>query len=159
MATPYLIQRLKRNRTDGQLSNLRFGEIWTLDYMGNAEYEFGAFPRFLREMNAATLQDFSFNINGIKVFGVYDTSKFASKNEVENVLQNLADGKYRLKNSAMFPNTSQYNKDITGWADIENNLFWTTESMAKSIVKCIANSIVYMENEKKRKEEEKKNNA
>lgn len=139
----YLVQRLQRKPTEGSVRNYRFGELFELDYMCSAEFEFGAFPKFLRRMHAATLESFTLTINGIKVFGVYDTANFANVGEVAEVLQSIADGKRRLKEYADFPTSKRRKTDA--WAAIDSGIIWSTENISEAIKSVIANSFAYME--------------
>lgn len=146
---PYLIQRLTRNKVEGPLKQYRFGQVWSLDYMGSAEFEFGAFPKFLRRMKAAATWPFTANINGVRVYGIYDPTSYPTEDMVVAVLQDIADGKTRHKEMPSFPATASYFKNVSGWADIANGLFWSTENMNYAIVQIIENSVEYMDEQAK----------
>lgn len=152
---PWLIQRLKRQTTDKPLAECRFGEVWGLDYMGSAEYEFGAFARFLRRMAAASLVKFSATVEGVKVFGVYDPTAYGTTENVVDILTAIAKREVRHKESPGFPRENYTYLDrnrkkaylyekVSGWADIENGLFWTTESMSDAVLAMFQNSLKYM---------------
>lgn len=143
----YLVQRLRRMPTTGPLSELRFGEVFQLDYMGSAEFEFGAFGKFMRRMNDAPLESFKLEVNGTKVFGVFDSSNFESVKDVTAVLQSIADGKHRLKERADFPSTAQFRK-TDAWAAIDSGIFWATENMSGVVKRLFANSVAYMDTPK-----------
>lgn len=51
-STPYLIQRGLINRPLGQHTDLPLSHAVRLDYMGSAEFEYGALPRSLRKMES-----------------------------------------------------------------------------------------------------------
>lgn len=146
MSEPYLIQRLERKSIIGKIIEHRFGEIFALDYMGSAEFEFGAFPKFLRAMHAADLKPFKAFVNGVEYFGVFDPKYYADETAVSKMLNDLASGKFRLKEGANFPNNPEYKYTKTdAWADILNNIFWSKENLSASIVQAIANSVAYMD--------------
>lgn len=140
----YLVQRLKRKNVNGPLSEYRFGEVFDLDYMGSAEFEFGAFPEFLRRMNKSLLGKFSATINGTKVFGVYDMSSFDSEAEVVATLQGIADRKIHLKEYSDFPPTATYTK-TSAWAAIDSGIFWSIENISDGVKTLFANSVAYMD--------------
>ena len=50
MKQPYLIQRGKAQRYPNPTKPMHISNTIDLDYMGNAEYEFGAMPKSLRDM-------------------------------------------------------------------------------------------------------------
>lgn len=147
MPTPYLIQRLIRAQVDDSLKSHRFGEVWRLDYMGSAEFEFGAFAEFIRHMDSSDLQAFTATIGGKKVFGVCIAGIFKSDDELHQYLNSIAKGTVRLKESAQFPPSKEWHA-ATAWADIENGVFWSFENMNLSIVNMFANSVAYMDSQK-----------
>lgn len=149
MNTPYLIQRLIRTKLTGPLQQYRFGEVFKLDYMGNAEFEFGAFPDFMRRMNGAELISFKLEINGRKVFGVADSSAYENQDVIKEVLQNIADQKYRLKCSSYFPPEEPWQEKVNAWADIGNGMFWSFENINSTVLTLFKNSVEYMNSQKK----------
>lgn len=151
MPSPYLIQRLTRESITGKVAEHRFGEIFSLDYMGSAEFEFGAFGEFMRNMHKADLQPFKTSVNGVEYFGVFDPKYYATAEEVSAMLQNLADGKYRLKERADFPSEPTRWHRTDAWADIRDNVFWSKENLSSSIVQVFANSVAYMDEAKAKK--------
>lgn len=52
VVNPYLVQRGKIERPLGSFRGFRFSKAVDLDYMGSAEFEFGALPSALRKMQA-----------------------------------------------------------------------------------------------------------
>ena len=147
---PYLIQRLFRKPTEGKIANLRFGEIFRLDYMGSAEFEFGAFAQFLREMNSHELDSFTIKMQGVKYFGVCSTDPIYNHSEssIHDMLERLAEGKIRTKESAYFP-TSRFTQ-VDAWAAIDKGIFWSRENLNSSIVTAIANSVKYMDEQREK---------
>lgn len=155
-SNPYLIQRLVRKNVSGHVAKLRFGEVFTLEYMGSAEYEFGAFPKYLRAMNAAAesglLVGLSCTIGGRKVFAVYDSSQYeGGTNEVAELLDGIAKKKFKHKESTYFTpdRPLRANDDTVAWADISNNsLFWSYENLNTSIIESFKNSVKFMDEQK-----------
>lgn len=121
----YLIQRGKffdREYKKG------IDSIVELDYMGAAEFEFGALPKSLGNMrekiNYYIYFDISIGLNVISVFCHKD-----KKDEVRDYLNELADNKMRLHERSDFDNyihpSKYYQSKVNFWWDIENDLmFW-----------------------------------
>lgn len=151
---PYLVQRLKpkRERPAGSLDNLRFGEVFELDYMGAAEYEFGAFPKFLRRMASALLGRVTVTLkDGTKVFAVYDMASYTGDAQVAEVLNDIADKKTRHKCGPDFPPrvpTAKWDSGTVAWAELDHGLFWSLENMSVGVSKLFANSVKYMDAQK-----------
>lgn len=159
---PYLIQRLNRKPTNGSIADHRFGEIWELDYMGAAEYEFGAFPKMLVSLaeNLKELRTFHLDVDvtgshwrdkdkrtgKTRVFGFYD-STMATDREVMDAITKIAADKIRLKMPA-----NMSDGRVTGWVDIVNHFFWSTENMSMSIVHSIKRSSDYILEQRKKSE-------
>jgi len=47
MKTPYLIQRMKRKKNSPKYSSV--DDLYSMDYMGSSEFEWGALPKSLKE--------------------------------------------------------------------------------------------------------------
>lgn len=172
---PWLIQRLKKPFGDGRDLGARifaFGcglrdgglskeamnilqEIFTFDYMGSAEFEFGAVPDALRSMvtSIADLSTSSFEIDqgdiivekweskhfqkpvkGMKKT-VYLLAKKSHHGPAEKYIRLLCDvTPPRLKEHPMFRNTllepsdpkEDWRKETQGWLDLNNCLFFFT---------------------------------
>ena len=130
MKTPYLVQR-------GEIKNpivsgiARISEAVNLDYMGSAEFEFGALPRSLRALQAVQGSLVIRKVPGIKsgesqlrVISAYTEDEFK---EYTGYLLQLREDKIRLKENSRFAAdypVSQYsNADF--WWDIQNHVMWS----------------------------------
>lgn len=139
---------------DGDLRpGLRFGEAFGLEYMGAAEYEFGAFTRFLRA--AHECRDDLVEAKVVIAYGddgqltctvtcFYDPQA-QSWSHIEKQLTMLAQGKLHTKRRANFPaadprppaSVKGRRKSVEppprpttcGWVEIGQNVFWTTSEI------------------------------
>ena len=152
--TPYLIQRgkIKHPMVDG-----RFSEAVDLDYMGSAEFEFGALPKSLR-----ALQSLMDSISVTTEPRITDESgaslrvlhTFTSE-EYEQYLVHLfamRDGKLRTKESTWFDKDhSKHFKTLQCdlWWDIGNHVMWTFDKrFAKRLSDHLVASWKYMDEQK-----------
>ena len=124
--TPYLIQRGKFANRDHKKG---IDSILSFDYMGSAEFEWGALPDSLDDIRA-NIKDYScidvvINSKTITVF-----CKESQKEDVSNYLDELSQGKHRLKEYSDFDNIIYPNEKylIRGntefWWDINNHFMW-----------------------------------
>ncbi len=120
----YLIQRGKFENRDFKKG---IDSIISLDYMGAAEFEFGAIPESLakirKSVNEYVYLDVPVKDKVITVF-----CKESQKSEVKTYLMSLADNNMLLKSYSDFNNYIKptYSKSSTDfWWDLENHLmFW-----------------------------------
>ncbi|AYG47731.1 hypothetical protein DV532_25920 (plasmid) [Pseudomonas sp. Leaf58] len=145
------VQRLRLADADRR-PGLRFGEAFSLEYMGAAEYEFGAFARFLRTANDC--RDHLVEAKAVIAYGddqvictvtcFYDpqTQSWA---HIEKQLTLLAQGKLHTKCGAHFPAADTRSlapvkgrrkaaehpprPTTCGWVEIGQNVFWTTSEI------------------------------
>lgn len=176
---PYLVQRLQKPfpKNEGQskmmeaLSNaFSFGgglvngglskeamallkDIWRYDYMGSAEFEFGAVPESLKHI-AENIKDYV--ADRVEVTGkyhsykqerdlvvkapVYFLCKRADVTDVCTWIDKFADdnSKYHTKESVNLSGSIcqiDYAKDNVGWHDIDNHfLFFTDKVMFENFI-------------------------
>lgn len=132
----YLVQRAEIIDRDYKKG---IDSIISLDYMGAAEYEFGAIPDSLMAIRA-NIPDYTYMdipMNG-KVITVFCNVK--DRLEVSQYLKDLANRKFYTKNGSYFNqciNPSQHDKEwqakhplrINFWWDLENHLmFWVKDN-------------------------------
>jgi hypothetical protein len=146
---PYLIQRLSlRGGHDPEvkLDTLRFGELFSMDYMGAAEFEFGAMAKNLREFHAqdAEIDHFSFKHNERWYYGFYNSAKFDLTEVIEKLKKLDTKGMYQ-KEHADFP----YKKGntVSAWFDIRNQVFFGIHNLYETFRTVIGNSITYMDSQ------------
>ena len=179
MNNPYLIQRLKKpfeietNLTKfanafsfgGGLKNGGLGEeafnlikkIWRYDYMGSAEFEWGAVPKSLSRIYSNRL-DYTSGEKIVKAYAtdyrgakwkpiskestVFYICKKADKEQVVDCLAKLATDKnfYRTK-EAVCLNTSVcgMTSDIVGWHDLDNDFLFFTDNQMYEQTKSLFN--------------------
>ena len=122
--TPYLIQRAKFQDN----SNAKgIDSILSFDYMGSAEFEFGALPQSLKRIRKNisdyVLSEYLLNDKKINIF-----CKEKEKAEIYIILTGLSDNKYRLKEYCDLQDWIYFNPNILKsdfWWDIENDyMFW-----------------------------------
>lgn len=159
---PYLLQRAKAQEFK---PDLKTGDYLKFDYMGSAEFEFGAIPRFQRNINdkLSKLRPFKVPIaDGTELWilcevdQAYDYSK---------MIEDLYAGKLRTKESTGFnrkevlyvgkKRTALYDQphapfsnDV--WFDLDNELIIArNEQTLLNLKQTIANSVRYMDEQQK----------
>ena len=131
MTTPYLIQRAKFIKDDEYSANRKgIDKLLGFDYMGSAEFEFGALPASLKRIRAEIKDyvqfQYSFKKHPAKVVTVH--CKKEEQDAVCEILEQLALDKIRLKERCDLPKfisdeTNSWDNDF--WWDIDNDfMFW-----------------------------------
>lgn len=121
---PYLIQRAKFNY-DPYRNGI--DSILSFDYMGSAEFEFGALPQSLKRIRnkITNYHQYEFTLNEKKISVFCDNKDYT---EICNIIKNLADNKYRLKEYCDFQHYIYFTPHMLRsdfWWDIENDyMFW-----------------------------------
>lgn len=114
--------------------------IFSFDYMGAAEFEFGAVPKSLSNIanNIKNYCQHKITINGKNIFIFCKT---ADTKEVEQTLTDMYDDEYkfglkeypRLKDSL---GEGKFAKDTIGWLELDNDFFFFKDQDAfKNVVK------------------------
>ena len=122
--------------------------IFAFDYMGAAEFEFGAVPKALGSLaeNPKTLVADAFTIRLADVAGGYrETTKPApdaeatvyvlcrkrERDAVEACVRTLAAKDYTLKEATRLPSTlrpsSEYDGETVGWLELDNGFMFFTD--------------------------------
>ena len=116
--TPYLIQRAKF-KNPIEANEIGIDRIIQLDYMGSAEFEFGALPKSLKRIraNADNYTHFRYAFSTGKVVTVF--CKKEDRKKMGEILENLVAKKIRLKE---FCDLDNYVNDEV--AVFRNNDFW-----------------------------------
>ena len=124
---PYLIQRAKFQDNPNRKG---IDSILDFDYMGSAEFEFGALPQSLKRIreNMSNYCISSFDINNKKISIFYDNKLIESPKELSEIIEGLADNKFCLKEYCDFQHFIYFNPLMLKcdfWWDIENDyMFW-----------------------------------
>jgi hypothetical protein len=131
MKKPYLIQRAKFIKEDEYSANRKgIDKLLGFDYMGSAEFEFGALPKSLKRIRA-DIKDYvqfqySFKKHPAKVVTVM--CKKDEQDEVCEILEQLVLNEIRLKERCdlskfISGKTDSWDNDF--WWDIDNDfMFW-----------------------------------
>lgn len=166
MRKPYLIQRMsKRNRDAVKIEEgTSFDGYLSLDYMGSAEFEFGALPASLKRLTKSIEKREIYTFEDIKNYEnkklVIIASSEAEANKYKEFIIELMKSEYgiRLKErtDVFFHNTDEflkekgvnleggyfkYRRDTDSWWDIENDIiFCFGKDYARNIFKAIINT-------------------
>ena len=156
METPYLVQRceIRRPLVEGRIS-----EALGLDYMGSAEFEFGAVPKSLRalqrdvdKIKLSVDPRITDNDRSLRVLHAFDEVEFE---QYFKHLQTMRANKLRLKEATRFEAGREPSKysvcDV--WWDIENHVFWSFDKIFMNrITDCLVASWKYMDEQKAKKD-------
>jgi hypothetical protein len=150
MKTPYLIQRATINRP---LVKGRLSEAVDLDYMGSAEFEFGALPRSLRAMQAKvdsvklTVDNrITDNERSLRVLHTFNETEFE---EYFKFILRMRGDDLRLKECSRFEANRNWAADTDLWWDIENHVFWSFDKIFMNrLGDCLVASWKYMDSPK-----------
>lgn len=159
---PWLIQRCSVKAPFD--SNLKTGDYLKLDYMGSAEFEFGAIPKFQREIHPKLdrLHIFEYtHHDGVKL---YFWCELEQKDAYTAVVQKLMSKSIRLKESMHldFKETLYVGKNrkpmydqphapftTTVWFDLTNNLVIARDrQVLHNLLTTIPNSVRFMDQQK-----------
>lgn len=155
MNSTYLIQRL--NKPQNFINPFSFGVgfkngglsdkaaeiikgIWSFDYMGSAEFEFGAIPKSLREISIYSHENKA-EIGEIRLQKpVFYFCKGDIKEDTEKIIRELAKDKLWLKQPSFFSEVlnnenPQYYR-TKGWLELDNNfMFFVDKEMYEKTLK------------------------
>lgn len=147
----YLVQRGTINRPIAEYRGQRISQAVDFDYMGSAEFEFGALPKSLRAIEAntdrATLRvvpEIKSGASSLRVFSVMSDKEFAEY--LPKLIDLRAGKKTHTKEYTAFnaDYTSEYSKTDFWW-DIENHtMFSFDKHFMNSIIDCVGASLTYM---------------
>ena len=132
MKTPYLIQRMKL--IDHNVENPSIDKLYSMDYMGSAEFEFGALPKSLKQFtkNHKLLRFHSCDLKNFKGNHLVLIGLIGDIEEYEQYIPGLIDRSIRLKEWTNLDNAvsgkihghKQYDPKIhpSAWWDIRNHV-------------------------------------
>lgn len=143
MEQPYLIQRGRLRDISSPITGI--DQIVAFDYMGSAEFEFGALPKSLKKFTivADNLKIYETEIEDYKKEKIYIISSGNSDfGKINNFILQISLNKYRLKEySRLFESLNNLSNDymyIDFWWDIENNyMFVIGKENAENVKKAI----------------------
>ena len=144
MNRPYLIQRMRITDATGS-----FDDTLNLDYMGSAEFEFGALPASLKRI---TKKCNNLKVNSFKKIKKYNgqslcivATELDAKEYFEQYIKDLVNNNIKLKEVSRLKDEingcgSEYLR-VDAWWDIENDvIFVFGKKNAKRIQKTIQNT-------------------
>lgn len=154
--TPYLIQRARIKPNPSHKKKI--SENIETDYMGSAEFEFGALPRSLCAIHADLKLYHTIQVNDItneqgNPLIVWSKIPFENIPEYVGYLKQLRAGKLYLKESSYFnadhsKNFPTLNK-TNFWWDIDNNVMFSFDpAIMKVLADSVRVSIAYMDEQK-----------
>ncbi len=151
MEQPYLIQRGVIRRP---INTDCISDLIALDYMGSAEFEFGALPRSLRALRELSAQGLvqvrkvesiqDSEGRHLRVLSGYHDSEF---DIYVGWLTQLRANQLRTKETTRFASNYQHSRFSTAdiWWDVVNHTFWTFDKVvAKKLPEALAGSWVKM---------------
>lgn len=150
MKTPHLIQRCEIKRPLSDYRGKRFSEAVSLDYMGSAEFEFGALPKSLRAMSehGCTLYTVPAITEGdvsLKVLCTFDDAGLAEYTKYLQRMRNEKLGRLNTKESVQFDPAHRRYSNTDLWWDIDNNVMWSFDkAFMNSLHVNLAASLKYM---------------
>lgn len=109
--------------------------IFSFDYMGSAEFKFGAIPKCFQEI-ARKISEYIAWECVIENKPIHIISKKEDKKEIKTLLNLLAKGKVHLKDSSHFEwalGIDKYMKrecDTIGWLELDNNFIFFIDKTA-----------------------------
>ena len=149
MRSMYIIQRCEYKGKDKTVGTSIVSDFYPQDYMGSAEFEFGAKPSSLRKMyeEAKSYDIFKIFLLGQTVW------VWGNPTNAEDITKQLGDyitDKKRLKEYISLPEIlkgekKSYQRDDFWW-DLENHfVFSLDEKAVRDFQLCLVNSIIHMD--------------
>lgn len=141
MKQPYLIQRGKFKSVKGPVTGIDM--LIDLDYMGSAEFEFGALLKSLKKMckEADLFEVYPTGFCRIDKLGLFIICKSVDKDTVMGYIEKLTLNMYRLKEISYLPEALVPERDYQRfdfWWDIDNQyMFCLGKKNAKNVIKAI----------------------
>lgn len=131
--TPYLIQRGEQ-RVVPDTTRKGIDQLIKFDYMGSAEFEFGALGDSLKAIRNNDPSEYECRNVRVKDVKNKMVTVFAKKSQIDEIIESinhLADNKYHLKGYSNFPEwfngKLRQSEKCDFWWDIENHfMFWVT---------------------------------
>lgn len=127
------IQRMKFKKAQ-DFNKKGIDQILSLDYMGAAEYEFGALPESLKRIRARLkeYEYFDHPVSTSKILTVFTKKSILEKTETMAIITSLVSGEARTKGySGVYDwaNPSEFNSYTPeAWWDIDNDFFFWTKN-------------------------------
>jgi len=150
----YLVQRMNAKEVDNSEKTPSMDQLWSMDYMGSAEFEFGALPKSLKrvcrrldEYQTYTLKEFKRpdTDEAVRVFCLPE-----QLDEITEGIRGLLESEYpklRMKEHARFYSNFHGTEDeyfrTEAWWEIESDFFFTVgKKHMKNIQKALKNTAI-----------------
>lgn len=158
--TPYLIQRAEINRPLAP-ATVRLSQAVNFDYMGSAEFEFGALPQSFRRIEAMadawkcrTVPEIMEGEMALRVWSAFTDEEFEEYKGYLLRLRNPGKDSIRTKEGTRFEagreKSTYSNTDF--WWDIDNDvMFGFDKTFMNRVGDYVANSLIYMNEQKAKK--------
>ena len=158
--TPYLIQRAEIDRPLAP-ATVRLSQAVDFDYMGSAEFEFGALPQSFRRIEAVAdswkcrlVPEIMEGEIALRVWSAFTDEEFEEYKGYLLRLRNPGSNPIRTKEGVRFQEgetrTRYSNTDF--WWDIDNDaMFGFDKTFMKRVGDYVANSLIYMNEQKAKK--------
>jgi hypothetical protein len=131
MYTPYLIQR-GTIQMPYAAADARLSEAVHLDYMGSAEFEFGALPQLLRALQKGTrrIGDVPTILeNGAPLKALHIFTSNNDRAQYADYLLEMRGNQIRLKEWSDFDPSSRFRHTKTNfWWDVVNSVMWSFDA-------------------------------
>lgn len=131
LSTPYLIQRAKFKDNPNRVG---IDGILEFDYMGSAEFEWGALPKSLKRIReiGGEYEVAELTLSNGKIVQAFRLSAVAE--EINEFILGLANNKYHLKEFSDFDtwisDNPRWQNQTDFWWDIENDyMFWKKDEI------------------------------
>jgi hypothetical protein len=154
MKTPYLIQTATIH-TPLASGDVRLSKAVELDYMGSAEFEFGALPKSLRALQKGVLKlrivsSITENNVPLRVLSMLSDEEFEEYTKYLLRLRNEKRGKIDLKENSHFDPSERFSwSKVDFWWDIENHVMWSFHKpFMKRLEEHLKSSFKYMDEQK-----------
>ncbi len=140
MRNPYLIQRCMLRDNIGEITG--FDSVFRSDYMGSAEFEFGALPKSLRRIVNQNWYVYPTDTKAHDGRGLFIVaSATGQRDQIAPLIPQLIERKIRLKEVTRLKEAlsgDEWARDVVLWWDIDNDWFLCLgEDVAGLLIKAI----------------------
>lgn len=106
-------------------------DVFSFDYMGSAEFEFGALPKALQRIAKADLAAFTIDVDGHSVY-VLAPAEWEAEVEarIREFAKDYGSDYYRLKETTRLHavlNDGPYTDRLAGWLELDNGFMFFTD--------------------------------
>lgn len=129
----YLVQRGEINRPLNEYTGKRFSKAVDLDYMGRAEFEFGAMAKGLRDMQAqqdqfkvVTFNDIKRDDRSLRVYHALSDERFTEyMQKLQGIWLDSVKNEDAIERTYFYQNAKGYELKTDLWWDLTNCIIWS----------------------------------